>query len=140
MSADHTTQTAHGVRDLVISCIDYRFRPVVAKWIKENLHDQADLVSVAGASKAPISQESHDYILEQIKIGQDLHGVTTIHVLDHVDCGAYGGSKMHEDQKHEESFHQHQCELAQTAIKEAFPDMTIKSYLVTFDDVHELQC
>lgn len=135
-----TTQTQHGVRDLVISCIDYRFRPVVAQWIKETLNDQADLVAVAGASKAPISQESHDYILNQIKIGQELHGVTTVHVLDHIDCGAYGGSKLHSDQEHEQSFHEQQCTRAHSEINKAFPDMTVKSYLVTFDGVRELEC
>lgn len=130
------TKTTEGVHDLVISCIDYRFRPIVATWIQDTLHDRADLVSVAGASKAPISSESHNYILEQIRIGQQLHGVNTIHILDHVDCGAYGGSKMHENLDKETNFHKQQCSLASEAIKKEFPDMNIKSYVVNFDGVH----
>ncbi len=132
------TPNSHGVHDAVISCIDYRFRPMIAKWITEELGDQADLIAVAGAAKTLHDATSLDYILGLIKIARDLHGVTTVHILNHVDCGAYGGSKMHESETHEKHFHAEQCDVAANVLKQQFPELTIRRYLVDFNGVHPM--
>ncbi len=94
----------HGVKDAVITCIDYRFRARSAAWIKRNLKDQADLIAVAGASKALLDKHSASYVLSLIKIAVDLHGIKRVHIVDHMDCGAYGGSKEHAGEVAEEIF------------------------------------
>lgn len=125
----------HGVNDLVISCIDYRFRAQIAAWIKDNLTDQSDLIAVAGAAKALIDATSQKYILNLIQIAVQLHGVTTVHILNHIDCGAYGGSKVHADRQQEQLFHAQQGELAHNVIAQRFPQLTVKSYIVDFERV-----
>ena len=131
-----STAASHGVRDAVISCIDYRFRPLISAWIKDELNDQADLVAVAGAAKTLLDPASEQYILGLIKIAEDLHGVTTVHILNHVDCGAYGGSKLHAGEAQEKQFHANQCALATQVIAQQFPGLTVKHYIVDFDGVH----
>lgn len=126
---------AHGVRDLVISCLDYRFRSTVARWIRTELGDQADLVAMAGASKAVLDEASRACLLQQIDIAVSLHGVTHIHILDHIDCGAYGGSKMHKNKKAETDFHIEQCQQAAALITARFPELAVFSHLVSFDGV-----
>lgn len=123
----------HGVSDIVISCIDYRFRPRVAAWIAQNLGDASDLVAVAGASKAFLDPSSRDYLLQQIDIAIRLHGITRVHLLDHIDCGAYGGSGLHADEAAETSFHAEQCALAQQVIAAKFPTLTVVPYVVGFE-------
>ncbi len=127
----------HGCNDLVVSCIDYRFRKTVADWIKTELNDQADLISVAGTSKAFLDETSHNYILGLIKIAVDLHGVKRVHLLDHIDCGAYGGSKQHDCIENEEAFHAKQCSFAYEEIKKEFPELDVQSYIVTFDGIKQ---
>lgn len=129
------SQQSHGTSNLVISCIDYRFRPAVAQWIKKEFNDSADLLADAGAAKSLLDTASCDYILDQIKIGIALHGVTTVHILNHIDCGAYGGSSKHADVTSEHTFHAAEGAKAVAVIREAFPDLTVKTYLVTFEGV-----
>ncbi len=126
---------SHGVKDLVISCIDYRFRPRVAEWIAGQFNSQADLVAVAGAAKSLIDMPSREYILNQIDIGIRLHGVGRVHIIDHIDCGAYGGSKMHESEDAEIAFHSGQCATAADVIREKFPQLTVLSYALCFDKI-----
>ena len=126
---------SHGTKDLVICCMDYRFRERVAQWIQETLANTADLVSVAGASKAITSEQSREYIFSLIDIGRNLHGVTTVHILDHIDCGAYGGSSQHTDQAAETTFHSNQCQQATALLAAKYPDLTVKSYYMDFDAI-----
>lgn len=125
----------HGVRDLVISCIDYRFRARVAQWIKDTLGDQADLVAIAGASKAILDEASRATVLHQLEIAVKLHGIERVHILDHMDCGAYGGYTVHVGQEAETQFHAGQCGLAAGVIAAHFPQMIVASYIVNFDHV-----
>ncbi len=48
----------HRVDNLVISCIDFRFRQRVSNWIETELAGQADLVAFAGASKAIVDLDT----------------------------------------------------------------------------------
>lgn len=128
---------AHGVNDVVISCIDYRFRKRVGEWIDQNLEGKADLIAVAGASKALLEDASKDYVLHLIDIAVKLHGVTTIHIIDHIDCGAYGGSKEHNNPEAETTFHAGKCEAASEVILKAFPTMSVERHIMTFDGMVE---
>ncbi len=128
----------HGCNDLVISCIDYRFRDSVAAWIKENLGNQSDLVAVAGTSKAIIDETSRDYVLGLIKIGVDLHGVCRVHLLDHMDCGAYGGSSQHTGDEAEVAFHASKLDEAEQIIRQHFPQLEIVKYVMTTSGIEQL--
>lgn len=129
------TVHTHGTDNLVISCIDYRFRSLVAQWIKKEFDNSADLIADAGAAKAILDKASREYILGQIKIGIDLHGVTTVHILNHLDCGAYGGSDKHAGAAAEQAFHAAEGVKAAAVIKGAFPKLDVKINLVTFEGV-----
>lgn len=124
---------SHGVKDLVISCIDYRFRPRIAQWIAQEFDGQADLVAVAGAAKSLLDKPSRQYVLGQIEIGIRLHGIERVHIVNHIDCGAYGGSKVHESEDDETAFHARECEQARQLIQQKFPHVTIYSYALCFD-------
>jgi len=128
----------HGVKHLVVSCIDYRFRDKIARWIRTNLKNQADLVSVGGASKAFNDTASVAYLMSHLALARDLHGVTTIHLIDHIDCGAYGGSKQHANETAEKKFHRTELDRAAKAIKKKFPKLKVKKYIATFKGVQAL--
>ena len=126
---------SHGVRDLVVSCIDYRFRRLIVEWIWQSLADQADLVAVAGGVKSFIDDASREYALSHLEIARKLHGVRTIHLLNHLDCGAYGGSGRHHNEDCERQFHFDQCTVAQRIILDRFPNLQVKLYFVNFSGV-----
>lgn len=124
---------SHGTNNLVISCMDYRFRERTAAWITENVSGGADLVSVAGAAKAITDNVSREYIFSLIDIGIRLHGVKTVHILNHIDCGAYGGSGQHENEGAEKEFHRKECEQARELLLKKFPDLEVEIYFMDWD-------
>lgn len=125
----------HHVDNLVVSCVDFRFRPLVAKWIDEQLNGKADLISLAGASKAVADDDTRATALKQFGICDRLHGVKTIHIVDHIDCGAYGGSSHYDSTSAELADHQQKLAQAIQAIKTECPNAEIKTYLAQFNAI-----
>ncbi len=125
----------HQVNDLVISCMDFRFRPKIAEWIKNSLNDQADLVILAGASKAILDDDTQASMLKQIGLGEKLHTIKTVHIIDHIDCGAYGGSAKFNNKDDETTTHKDTLNKAEEIVKKSFPDLEVKKYIIDFDHI-----
>lgn len=125
---------AHTVDNLTISCIDFRFRAGIAEWIKNELNDQSDLVVLAGASQATLSEDTQGAIMKQIDLAMQLHSIKTVHIVDHIDCGAYGGSaKFDGDKDAEIAMHKQELEKAKQAIMARFPSLHVETHIIDFD-------
>ncbi len=119
------------VENLTISCMDYRFRAGIAAWIDEKLDGQSDLVALAGASKAILDESSQPVVLNQIGLASQLHGIQTVHIIDHIDCGAYGGSAHYNgDRGAEFGMHQEQLGKAARVILSHFPGIKVETHII----------
>ncbi len=125
--------TEHHTKNLVISCMDFRFRPLVAEWIDVNLNGSADLVSMAGASAAINNNSTINAICDYVGIGCRLHEVNTIYIIDHMDCGAYGGSAKHASKEDEILMHKNELLKAKDELASRFEGINIKTYIIGFD-------
>lgn len=124
---------AHNVDHITVSCIDFRFRAPIAQWIKDSLNDQSDLTAVAGASKAILDEDTQASVLKQIELAQKLHDIKTVHIVDHIDCGAYGGSdKFQGDKAAEVVMHQGELKKAAELIVSRFPGISIETHIIDF--------
>ena len=77
---------------LCIMCIDYRLIDPAVQYFDLTLQGRYDLVVLAGASLASVSQmfpASVDAFWNHITIAHTLHAIKSVVVLDHRDCGAY---------------------------------------------------
>jgi hypothetical protein len=75
-----------------IMCIDYRLVDEAVKFFDQKMPGHYDLVALAGASLASVSQmfpASVDALWNHITIAHTLHSIKHVVVLDHRDCGAY---------------------------------------------------
>src|SRR5690348_14639246 len=90
---DKADLSLHHVDTLVVSCVDFRFRALTAEWINKKF-GAADHLAIPGASKPVL--ESSD-VLGWLKLLVGLHEVKKIVIANHIDCGAYGGSKKFGD-------------------------------------------
>ena len=120
---------------IVISCIDYRFWPQAIPLLKQK-YGEFDLIQMAGSSKnltLPSKKEYRITILENIKISIQLHNSQKIILTNHIDCGAYGGSKNFKSQKEEIEFHKMELKRAEKIIQKEFPQLLIKKELLTID-------
>ena len=109
----------HTCKALVIHCIDFRFRKSLAEFLEKRFGDSYDLVSVAGGVKRLVSDPlDNNFILEQIKISDTLHKPEVILLIQHEDCGAYGGSAALGDFSTEKEAQNQELEHAETLLKE----------------------
>ena len=117
----------HQVSTLVVTCVDFRFRELFAEWIAERL-GFADLIAMPGASQAVLEIPA---VVQQIKRMVSLHHVERVVVADHIDCGAYGGSKKFGgDLSAEVGMHQEQLEKARALLLREVPGVEVSVYLI----------
>lgn len=107
--AEHKTQA------LVISCIDFRARKPLAELLKNKMNiDSFDAIMLAGGAKNILDGgQNEEVVLNNINISLKLHDPDLIVLVNHEDCGAYGGSKKFASKKEEEKFHEQELDKAQ---------------------------
>lgn len=119
----------HTCKALVIHCIDFRFRKSLAEFLEQRFGDSYDLVSVAGGVKRLVQDPlDNNFILEQIKISDRLHKPGVILLVQHEDCGAYGGSAAFGDFSTEQETQNEELEKAETLLKQQF-SQSVEKYL-----------
>lgn len=121
---------------LVVSCIDYRFWPQALPLLEQK-YGEFDLIEIAGSSKnltSPIEEEDRTSLLENIGISINLHKPKKLILTNHIDCGAYGGSKNFKSLKDEILFHRQELIKARSIINEKFPDLPVETELFIMED------
>lgn len=117
----------------------------LGKAIKGYMEDKAilgdcDIVSVAGAVKTIVSPENDnqkEYLLGQISTSKRLHGISEVILMNHTDCGAYGGHKAFGSADEEKDKHAADMFKAAEIINAEHPELTIRKVLAKIDD-HEV--
>jgi len=111
-------------------CMDYRFLPEIEKWMEEQkLLGNVDIVSIAGSAKNIVDKSTRAFALKQIEISRSLHGIKKVHLMDHIDCGAYGGHAAFVDETTEKTKMVTDLQSAAEIIKQSFPDLEVVLWL-----------
>jgi carbonic anhydrase len=119
--------TRHSVDTVVVSCSDFRFRPMIANWIEKRF-GEADLVAMPGASKAVLEV---DGIKRNIETLVGLHKIKKIVIVDHMDCSAYGGSEAFDwDPTAEVGLHYQKLSEAKEELLKTFPTLEVGVFLL----------
>lgn len=129
----------HHWKVLTLSCIDGRFIQKVDNWVKK--HESVfDYRTEVGASKAIIDSESdRKRFFNVIKTSISLHKIKEVWLFDHIDCGAYGGSKTFENAEAEKEFHSKRMTKAAEIISEKFPEIKVKKFFVGWEKIEEIE-
>lgn len=128
----------HHWKVLTLSCIDGRFIKRIDDWIAKK-QPVFDYRSEVGASKAIIDSESdRKRFFKVVATSIKLHGIKEIWLFDHIDCGAYGGSKSFNNAKEEKEFHSKRLSKATEIITEKFPKISVKKFYVNWDNIEEV--
>jgi carbonic anhydrase len=126
---------------IVVSCIDYRFWPIALPLLQKEFGD-FDLIGLAGASKniaSPLHEADRHAVLESIRTSISLHNAETLILTNHLDCGAYGGSKKFSSYEEELNFHKLELQKAEKIVGEIFPKLKIKTLFITKNDRSEIK-
>lgn len=125
---------AHTCKTALVRCMDFRLGNAIKKYLEaEGLYDDCDIISIAGAAK-DIIENSEGFLASQIEISKNLHGINTVILMNHTDCGGYGGSAKHENATAEREFHVSELGKARDIIATKYPDLNIKLMLA---QIHE---
>ncbi len=132
---------SHTAKALVLHCMDFRFIHQIVHYLKaEGLIDQYDDVSLAGAAKCladPMQAHDTEVVLRQIELSQKLHQITSVYLINHRDCGAYG--KIFDTPEAETERHTQDLQRAKTMVQEKFPELEVKTILATLQESGQVQ-
>lgn len=120
------------------ACGDGRFQRAMLEYA-ESLGGLSDPVLAPGGVKKFLADESYrNKIWEDIAIYFGLHGQNTILVLQHEDCGAYGGKSAFSDDAAEKEFHKQELARAAALLRERFPDKRVVTRFISLDGAVEV--
>lgn len=101
---------------------------------EQHLLGDSDIVSFAGAAKNINDESTRAFAMKQIELSKQLHGMTEVHLMNHMDCGAYGGHKAFTDQNAEHVFQVAELEKAAELVLKQFPDLTVVLWLADIQE------
>lgn len=105
--------------------MDFRLNPSIQDFLEaHDLVNTTDIISVAGAAK-DINETEQGFVETQIDLSVKLHSISTLMLLNHTDCGAYGGSDKFETKEEEIEFHISELRKAQSKLKAKYPKLDI---------------
>ena len=137
----------HACKALIIHCIDFRFAKAIKKYLEDqNLFGDIDIVSVAGAVKnivEPKERGHADFLMKRIDISKTLHDIKQVILMNHTDCGAYGGEQSFGSAEEEREKHLSDLKDAKIKILKKNPELEVKSVLavisqnenITFEEI-----
>ncbi|MFH0951497.1 MAG: carbonic anhydrase [bacterium] len=127
----------------VMHCEDFRFWQAIGLYLRGELHlDNYDLISLAGGGKNILNcdlNNPEDIVTKSINVSFDLHQADTLVIINHRDCGAYGGSQVfNHDRDKERDFHLDQLSQARVKLIDRYPDKKIIVVYVDLDNEQKL--
>jgi len=122
----------HHCDAVVLTCIDFRFWRETLEFVEGGLGIKIfDFPSLPGSAKA-INEcmDESDVAMKCIGVPCELHHAKKIVLVNHEDCGAYGGSTKFEGNKEaEQKFHEEELQKAKAKLQEKYPD---KEYILVY--------
>lgn len=108
-----------------IHCGDGRIQRALLEYA-ESFGGFSDLVVAPGGVKKFLENTAYrEKVLEDLAIYSRLHNPSTILVIQHEDCGAYGGKAAFKNSKAEIEHQRRELERAVPILQEYFPDKRI---------------
>ncbi len=117
----------HSCEAAVLTCIDFRFWRETLEYVENKLNIKSfDFPSLPGAAKAINECVDGDIAMQCVSVPCDLHHVKKLAIVNHQDCGAYGGSKVfNNDEMAEQKFHEAELKKAKDKILKKYPELEI---------------
>lgn len=129
----HTCSTA------LVRCMDFRLESAIEQFVNnKGICGDADIISFAGASKN-INDEEAGPVEQQIDLSKKLHKIKTLILMNHTDCGGYGGREAFESPEAERMHHLNELRKAKEDIAAKYPDLTIKLALANIEESGEVR-
>ena len=115
--------------------MDFRLESAIEEYMANNkLTNDTDVISIAGAAKDVNDQSMGGAVAGQLALSKKLHDINTIVLMNHTDCGGYGGRSAFESREAEWQNHVDALNGAAAILKATYPDVTIKKTIADIND------
>jgi len=117
--------------------MDFRFVEGLFAFMKQTgLLGESDLVAWAGAGKPFLDTKEFEFVKGQIAKSRELHQSVEVHIVQHHDCGGYGGFDGHfADKNAERAFHKGEVDKVRNILQKEFgPEVKVIGYFSDMDD------
>lgn len=124
--------------NLVIRCMDFRFHARLAELLAQHFgveRFECDSLAGCGGSKAIIDEQWRAVIFQALDLAVPLHRVRRVIIVDHVDCGAYGGSGKFGDRRDEAQFHAERLREAREIVHRSYPQLEVALFYQDRDGI-----
>jgi hypothetical protein len=108
--------------------MDFRFHAKLPVLLAEHFgveRFEYDSPGGCGGSLSLIDGSSRYMMLRAVELGMSLHGVRRLIIVDHVDCGACGGSARFAHAGAERAFHEARLREARDIVRQHHPELEI---------------
>lgn len=124
---------------VVLSCVDYRFWLDIVDYVQNVLNIRKfDFPSIPGGVQAII--KGNELALNCIHVPVALHQVSKIILVNHEDCGAYGGSENFlQGHGHERTTHENDLSVASRILSKKYPDLEIIALYASFQGIIQIE-
>lgn len=125
---------SHTCTAALVRCIDFRLEDAIHDHLsKEGLSGDIDIISVAGAAKN-LNDGTQTFVADQLALSHKLHATTTVYLMNHTDCGGYGGRAAFESREAEHAHHADELTRAKARIEKELPNVDVKLLLADIQD------
>lgn len=122
---------SHRCQNCIFTCIDFRFGAMHQKFT--DALGASDRIALAGSAKSIVDADTRKSALKQIDLSRALHFTTTIYLIDHEDCGAYGGKGAVASDAEEIALHARTSHIARDIIIQKYPSLKVISKYIQLD-------
>src|SRR3989344_2835211 len=110
---------SHRAQAFVLCCIDFRFRTAVNAFVERtlNLQDWDIKTEVGGVKELLVKGPGQEAIIKSAEMSFRGHSVNRVILINHQDCGGYGGSQAFASPEAEFQFHSEELRKAAAWVK-----------------------
>ena len=110
--------------------MDFRLHPALFDLLRPRFGELMDLITVPGAAKAFLDGP-RDFLLAAIVTSVHLHGTKRVLLVNHTDCGAYGGSAAFPSEAAERERHLNDLGAARRLIEASVQGVAVETMLAS---------
>lgn len=135
-SSSNSFLHSHACFAALICCMDFRFWKATLNFVESELGiPDFDLITEAGGAKAILEEDEVALSLlgKQLEISANLHHSETIILVNHEDCGAYGGTAAFGGREKEVAAQKTNLRKSAEILKKKYPQAVIISLWAFFN-------
>lgn len=127
---------SHTAQAIALTCIDFRFRKALHEFLENELNVYAvDHMAQGGGAKMLIEEGPiREWIFTNFDIAFTKHAVNRVILINHQDCGAYGGSAAFSGLEDELAKQEMWLRHGVSVVQSKYPDKQVEAYLALLGD------